>query len=286
MLSLAEFDRISNDTFSWKNSKHRRYHYYLQCDPTLAESVTSLQPPWQAGIVRKVLDGLDRGRGNNPRGHDNNGRRGGRSDRSSDGGSCSEDVEGTTGGKPGNRACRRPAETESAAVGEGAEARDDDPEEDEEGEDKFEASAAPSSAHLAGSIMMRAGQGSEPTRASGGGGGTLVGVDGETEVSPTMSSAATSTDKTAVDVAKRQARQVAAGAGAAAMATAAGMPEIPDRFKAGVESRLGETSDAFQTSIRRAVLNYVLLDAGQRNRLGTRSLVLGFQSSHPHSTAF
>eukprot|EP00903_Cladosiphon_okamuranus_P012758 g11926.t1 len=256
-----------------------RYHYYLQCDRTLAESVICLQPPWKAGIVRKILAGLDRDDGNNPRGHDNSNRSVVRSDSSSDGDSCSVNLADTPGGKSGIRTGRSPAGTESAAVPQGAEATDDDPEEDEEGEDKFEVGAAPSSGHLAGSTMMCAVQGLEPARVSGGGGGTLVGVgvDGEIVASPTKSPAAASTDKTVIDAAKRQARHVTQGAGPGAVA-AAGMPEIPDRFKAGMEARLGETCDAFQTSIRRAVLNYVLLDAGQRGRLGIPAVPPGFES--------
>lgn len=59
-------------------------------------------------------------------------------------------------------------------------------------------------------------------------------------------------------------RGVAAGEGT-------GMPEVPQGLKAGVETRLEEACDAFRGSIRRAVLNYVLLDAGQRDRLGAEN---------------
>lgn len=48
----------------------------------------------------------------------------------------------------------------------------------------------------------------------------------------------------------------------------AGRDEVPDALKNGVGTCLDEACDAFRKSIRRAVLNYVLLDAGQRHRLG------------------
>lgn len=44
--------------------------------------------------------------------------------------------------------------------------------------------------------------------------------------------------------------------------------EIPDVLRAGVSQCLDEACVAFCRSVRRAVLNYVLLDAGQRHRLG------------------
>lgn len=263
---FAEFDRAldQHDLPGKKHLKHRRYHYYLHCDPTLAESVTCLQPPWQAGIVRKILDGLDHGGGGkSPSGHDSTRHRG-TSHSSSDSSSGADDIEDEAGCKQGNRGGRRPTGTESSATtGEGAEA-----EEAEGGGGKVDVGAAPSSAPRAGSTTPRSGQGWEPARNSGGGGAPFA-VEKTTEEPPTASPAATRTCKAAAVTLRHQEGQVTAGAGAAA-----GMPGIPERFRAGVESRLGETCHAFQTSIRRAVLNYVLLDAAQRDRLGTPGLGL------------
>lgn len=44
--------------------------------------------------------------------------------------------------------------------------------------------------------------------------------------------------------------------------------EIPEALAEGVDVCLEEACDMFRRSIRRAVLNYVLLDKGQRVRLG------------------
>lgn len=44
--------------------------------------------------------------------------------------------------------------------------------------------------------------------------------------------------------------------------------EIPEALAEGVDICLEEACDTFRRSIRRAVLNYVLLDKGQRVRLG------------------
>lgn len=256
----------------------RRYHYYLHRDTTLAESVADLQPPWQTGIVRKVLDGLGR-RGGSLDALDVVRRGGSRESRYSGDSSSVEDAEKAAGHRPG-------------IIAGGAEGNDP---EDEEGEDKFEVPAAPNnSAHLARPTTRRVGQDSvAPSRAShdGHGDGSVV-VEGKAVASQTASLAATPKQAATVAADKQQGEQVTAR-GVAAVGTAAaegGMPEIPDRFRAGVVSRLAETCDAFQTSIRRAVLNYVLLDAGQRDRLGahTHAICSSFfvlpQSSRRHST--
>ena len=259
-----------NHTLSRQTRTNRRYHYYLQRDTTLAESVSGLQPTWQAGIVRKVLDGLKCGGGRNHLRGDNSDRRGGGT---SEGSSCSGDSSGPE--DAGDAAGTESAA--AAAAGEGAE-DGEDAEEGEEDQDKFEVTATPGrSPRLAGSTVTRVGQGSDLSRAGDGGcgGGASAVVGGEHPASPTATpAAATPAENNAGATTRRQEGQAAAGAGvggavAAAAAAAAGMPEIPDCFRPGVESRLGETCAAFQTSIRRAVLNYVLLDAGQRDRLGT-----------------
>lgn len=45
--------------------------------------------------------------------------------------------------------------------------------------------------------------------------------------------------------------------------------QIPEELKEVMQRCLDEACEVFQWSIRRSVLNYVLLDAGQRKRLGT-----------------
>eukprot|EP00752_Nemacystus_decipiens_P012854 g11381.t1 len=272
------------------DERHRagftRYHYYLQRDTTFAESVTDLQPPWQAGIVRKVLDGLHRpggGGGGDDDGYSlssngYHGRRAGTPESSCSGDSGPEDAGGAAGRRAGSGATAAAAEGCSAG-GEGA-----DPDDEEEGEDKFEVSAGLGSPRLAGSMATRVGQRLEPARTGGGGGGrggsAPVATDGEKVAPPAASTAtATPTMKAAIVAPRRQEEGDTVKAGARARgAAAAGMPNIPERFRASLESRLGETCDAFQTSIRRAVLNYVLLDEGQRDRLGIPVVPPGFES--------
>lgn len=222
--------------------------------------------------MRKVLQGLRRGGGGDGdgyglSGHDND-RHGGVSKSSCSGDSSLEDAEDASGYKPGGRAGGAPrAEGAAATAEEGPGADPEEDEEDGEDGDKFEVDGPPNSPHLAGSTL-RAGQGLGPPRGAsdgGRGGASAVIFDGEA-VAPRTNSAAA-----AIPTIPTAAAQGKAGARAATReAAAVGMPEVPDRFRAGVEFRLGETCDAFQTSIRRAVLNYVLLDPGQRNRLGTR----------------
>lgn len=61
------------------------------------------------------------------------------------------------------------------------------------------------------------------------------------------------------------------GASAASAASAEAVTRrlvVPKRLRAGIDSCLEEACVTFRRSIRRSVLNYALLDAGQRNRLG------------------
>lgn len=62
------------------------------------------------------------------------------------------------------------------------------------------------------------------------------------------------------------------GAGAAVFTDAAAV-EVPDALVEGINVCLEEACDTFRRSIRRAVLNYVLLDKGQRVRLGESDAV-------------
>lgn len=274
---MARLDYVSTTRVSCQHNCCR-YHYYLQRDTTLGGSVTCLQPPWQAGIVQKVLDGLKRadvGGGGGDSGGCGRRNLGGRGNNTGDGTSDSsysaesgpDDAENVVGYKPGGRTGRSAAGTESTAAGDGAQV---DPEEDEEDGDKFEVNDPPGSPGLAGSTM-RLRRELEPERASERGrGDAVVVVGGEAAASLPASLTPTPT-RTRVPVAKRREAQGAAlGGGGRREVAAMGMSEIPDRYKEEVKARLCETCDAFETSIRRAVLNYVLLDPGQRDRLGRR----------------
>lgn len=60
--------------------------------------------------------------------------------------------------------------------------------------------------------------------------------------------------------------------------------EVPDVLRAGVSECLDEACKAFRRSVRRAILNYVLLDAGQRHRLGA-SDARGVRGGYGNPTA-
>ncbi|CAM9985812.1 unnamed protein product [Scytosiphon promiscuus] len=209
-----------------------RYHRYIRRDPTLAESVTVLQPPWQVGIVRKVLEGLKRGFGGGRAGIDSFYLGEGTRDKYFGDGSIDQ-----YGG-------------EDSSCGSGA------------GEDK------PTIGKRDGGRVGGAGAGAAAvSRDYGEEGG---GNDEDYEENQDSFEVSGGACKPPAEPA-RTARRLGVKA-------PSGMPDVPERLKAGVESRLEEACDAFRGSIRRAVLNYVLLDAGQRNRLGIPAVPPGFES--------
>lgn len=241
-----------------ENQTHR-YHCYIQCDPTLAESVAVLQPPWQVGIVRKVLDGLK---------HEDNGRLDGETSEHSsceDNSSLEEDNhhDAATGGRRNNNQHGSTA-VGTAGQGGGTAADIEEELEDGEEEDQFEVDGPPNDSR--GRVFSSASRAATRSRNLGGG-GTTAGVVVGDEIPATTGLAATPIDPPVATAKRKGARVPADKTGG--VGGALGLPQVPDKLKVGVESRLEETCDAFRTSIRRAVLNYVLLDAGQRDRLGT-----------------
>ncbi|CAB1120679.1 unnamed protein product [Ectocarpus sp. CCAP 1310/34] len=269
-----------------------RYHHYIQCDPTLAESVTVLQPPWQAGIVRKVIHGLSgRGGGGGGCGGCNTsgchtGTSRGRDveksndeeDTSSESDNAGAGVWGIGGGRysrPGGKGVEGTGtenvptkDAQDGGEGEGEE------EEGEEG-DLFEVHVegpsplAKTAQHKVPPLAVTSGRDHPPqsptTNSSGG-----RGVGGGASV---FSSRVNRAADTAKRLRARTPRGVV-GPGPGEVR----MPELPGGWKAGVEARLEETCESFRSSIRRAVLNYVLLDAGQRDRLGIPAVPPGFAS--------
>lgn len=228
-----------------------------------------LQPPWQAGIIRKVIGGLDRTgvRGTSGDGiwtsHHNRGRSGGSSDSgSSDGGSGFENSNGRAGSRTGGVAGKR---AQKLATGEGRRSgggeEEVEGEEGEEGEaeagDWFEINRSPNSSPVPGAVT---GQGSAAQGAADGAGAAAA---GGARPAPAADAA--------VPAGQRgEARRRLEAAGVSGVSSSAsGMPDVPDGLKDGVQSCLEEACAAFRTSIRRAVLNYILLDGGQRDRVGT-----------------
>lgn len=144
--------------------------------------------------------------------------------------------------------------------------KSDGDDDDEEDEDRFDideppsASRFPSSAHVA--------QGVESCTPRGGDDG-VVGVGATNRgvlnaartTAITMSGATTNNHK-----GKKRPAVTTATAGSIGEHV-----EVPGVFKERVEAFLEEACSAFRGSVRRAVLNYVLLDRGQRHRLGTFS---------------
>ncbi|CAM9601528.1 unnamed protein product, partial [Ectocarpus fasciculatus] len=275
-----------------------RYHHYIQCDSTLAESVTVLQPPWQAGIVRKVLHGLSGrvgggGGGCNTSGHHNGPSRGWDVQRGNDEEDTSSESDNAGAGGIGGGRYNRPGGKDVEGTGtenipatnaqEGGEEEEEEEEEGEEG-DLFEVNVegpAPAAKTARPQVPPLAVTGdrdhppqSPKTNSGGGrgvgGGGSVFssGVDGAPRATAFNRAANTAKRSRA-----RTPREVV-GRGAEGVR----MPEVPDGWRAGVETRLEETCEAFRASIRRAVLNYVLLDAGQRDRLGIPAVPPGFAS--------
>lgn len=252
-----------------------------------------MQPPWQVGIVRKVLNGLkregSRGKGSG-RGHDTSCsyRDGGRHD-----GETSEHSS-----LNGSSSLEEDSDNGDDAVAAVEAGEDEDEEEVDEGEeeDRFEVDdVVPPDDSRGGRVFSLATRSKRFSKAStrsngvgsgvggAGGDGNVGGYGGTTATSAVLggdeipaiavsAAAATPTDSALVVAATTTASAAAKRKGARVFIDGAvALPEIPEALKAGVESRLEETCCAFRTSIRRAVLNYVLLDARQRDRLGTSS---------------
>lgn len=223
-----------------------------------------LQPPWQAGIARKVIGGLghtgDGGTSGMETSPHNRGRSG---SGSSDGDSVLENTnEGTGsragGGGMGKRALKpAPGEGRRSGTCEQEEGGEQGDEGEGEAGDWFEINRSPNSSPVPGAVT---GQCSE---APGAANGCSVAAAGGARPAPATDAA--------VPAGRRgeARRRIEAARVSATSAAAAGMPDVPDGLKDGVESCLEEACAAFQTSIRRAVLNYILLDRGQRDRVGT-----------------
>lgn len=261
-----------------------RYHYYLQCDTALAESVAVLQPLWKADIVQNVLNGLNSG------GHLNDVRDHTSEeewfDQTSEEGS-EDSAMGSVGNVPpsgkgkkekqADRISRTNGGVSTCIPGTGPPATEDlsEDEADEDG-DHFDADNPPGPSRLTGvhkserfEIPKTTGVGDANPAGHGEGGehaSTTGGFHADKRVdTPSINSARPG---------------VVAGHGrkVRAASTLERIEAVPEGLKEGVQSCLDEACDAFRMSIRRAVLNYVLLDAKQRNRLGTLRCARGRSS--------
>ncbi|CAM9159174.1 unnamed protein product, partial [Ectocarpus sp. 8 AP-2014] len=289
-----------SDAAGRRQAGFARYHHYIQCDSTLAESVTVLQPPWQAGIVRKVIHGLS-GRGGGggggggrcntssrhsgtPRGWDVE-KSNDEEDTSSESDNGGAGVGGIGGGRysrPGGKDVGGTG-TENIPAKDAQEGGEGEEEEGEEG-DVFEvhvegpAPVAKTAQHKVPHLAMTSGGDQppqSPTTNSGGGRGVVGG--GSVFISRVDGAPRATAFNHAANTAKRSRARTPRGVVGPGPGEAR-MPEVPDGWKSGVEARLEETCEAFRASIRRAVLNYVLLDAGQRDRLGIPAVPPGFAS--------
>ncbi|CBJ27106.1 similar to Dynein heavy chain 3, axonemal (Axonemal beta dynein heavy chain 3) (Ciliary dynein heavy chain 3) [Ectocarpus siliculosus] len=291
-----------SDAAGRRQAGFARYHHYLQCDSTLAESVTVLQPPWQAGIVRKVVHGLS-GRGGGGGGGcggggcNTSGRHSGtprgwdleksndEEDTSSESDNGGVGVRGIGGGRYSRPGCKDVGGTgtENIPAKDAQEGGEGEEEEGEEG-DVFEvhvegpAPVAKTAQHKVPYLAVTSGGDQppqSPTTNSGGGRGVVGG--GSVFTSRVDGTPRATAFNRAANTAKRPRARTPRGVAGPGPGEAR-MPEVPDGWKAGVEACLEETCEAFRASIRRAVLNYVVLDAGQRDRLGISAVPPGFAS--------
>lgn len=248
-----------------------------------------LQPPWQAGIIRKVLHGLS-GRGGGgggggcTSGHHNGTSRGwdvekcnDEEDSSSESDTAGAGVGGVGGGRH-NRPGGKDEEgtgTENIPAKDAQEGGEGEEEEGEEG-DLFEvhvegpAPAAKTARPQVPPLAVTSSRDQIPqSRRTNSGGGRGVGSGGSLFRNRVDGAPGATALNRAANTSKRWRARTPGGV--VGPGPGVRMPKVPDGWKAGVETRLEETCEAFRASIRRAVLNYVLLDAGQRDRLGANT---------------
>lgn len=255
-----------------------RYYYYLHYDTALAESVAALQPTWRAGTIKKVLSGLT-------------------FRRSSCYGSNSRDEEVTT--RESSEAWLEddlvndavdffPPETflaktrittqkqhsmdtrqmlrrsRCASKGSGLDPGQYSPsaveEEGEKGEENKRRDRV-QMGHLSRPLHLPSEAYSKQSREAS---SVSIGVaTPRGGVETTLVAPATKTLQDVAVCSQKEKRRSAAVEG-----DTSDTFELPEKWKDGVEGCLKEASKEFQRSIRRSILNYVLLDPGQQERLG------------------
>lgn len=257
----------------------QRYHHYIECDAAFAESIVMLQAPWQTGIVANVLHGLPRGTVSSNAGDDDTLSE----DRSDD---SSEAPRETNGGNTflnenpsHDDATVRKVDDEgkkllstgdshasengfTAMAGKVRKEGREEVGDAEGGDDCFEINIPLISLGALAETRETTRSLENPwTSARGskaGSAGRSVPASPEDDAPPDKKASAPRDTAAAYRGGKK--RWAPPGDEE--------QGQIPEELKEGMQRCLDEACEVFRWSIRRSVLNYVLLDAGQRKRLG------------------